>query len=186
MPIYQQINLMNADANIAYNKKNESPLEGFDKYFSPTCVNEHSYCYDSYDPKYKTLKYTRPKECKECPLQHGGLCQKTFKIKKSSDIRKYTFPTRGSESWKQLAKERSSAERVNAYWKEYFQLNNVRYRTGQLAKVHFDLSCLLFNGSKLAVDQLNKQLQYKAAISAIFKSKNPKNSALTSIFHKVL
>jgi transposase len=163
MPIYQQINRMNADANIAYNKKNESPLDGFDEYFAPTCEREHSYRYDSYNPKYETLKYTRPKECKECPLQHDGLCQKTFKIKKSSDIRRYTFPARGSESWKLLAKERSSVERVNAYLKEYFQLNNVRYCSGELAKTHFDLSCLLFNGSKLAIDRLNKKLQSKAA-----------------------
>jgi hypothetical protein len=60
-------------------------------------------------------------------------------------------------------KERTSVERVNAYLKEYFQLNNVRYRSGELAKVHVDLLCLLFNASKLAVDRINTKLNDKAA-----------------------
>ncbi|WP_268827867.1 transposase, partial [Tetragenococcus koreensis] len=37
---------------------------------------------------------------------------------------------------KNISKRRSAVERVNAYLKEYFQLNNVRYRTGKRAKVH--------------------------------------------------
>lgn len=163
MPIYQQVRDLKADAIIAYNKKNESPLDGFDEHFAPTCVREHSYRYDSYDPKYETLKYTRPKECKECPLKHDDLCQKTYKIKKTLDIRKYIAPARGSEAWKKLSNERSSVERVNAYLKEYFQLNNIRYRTGELAKTQFLLSILMYNASKLAVDRLNKEVSQKVA-----------------------
>jgi len=30
-------------------------------------------------------------------------------------------------------------KRVNAYLKGYFQLDNVRYRTGKRTKVHFDI-----------------------------------------------
>lgn len=66
--IYEQIYRMKADGIITYNKRNKAPPIGVDKYFTPTCVREHSYRYDSYDPKYETLKYTRPKECKDCPL----------------------------------------------------------------------------------------------------------------------
>jgi transposase len=66
--IYEQIYGMGAQSIIAYNKRNEPEPEGFDKYFAPTCVCEHSYRYDSFDSKYETLKYSRPKECKECPL----------------------------------------------------------------------------------------------------------------------
>jgi transposase len=157
IPIYEQVYQIKADGIIAYNRRNESPMDGFDKHFAPTCVREHSYRYDSHDPKCGTLKYTSPKECKDCPLAHDDLCQKTFKIKKTLDLRKYPAPARGSQAWKKLYKERTAVERVIAYLKEYFQLNNVRYRTGELAKVHFDMTCLLFNAAKLAVDRLNCQ-----------------------------
>ncbi|WP_371862315.1 hypothetical protein [Weizmannia acidilactici] len=52
----------------------------------------------------------------------------------------------------------NAVERVNAYLKEYFQLNNVRYRTGKRAKVHFDLVTLIYNASKLAADRINAML----------------------------
>lgn len=52
-------------------------------------------------------------------------------------------------------------ERVNAYLKLYFQLDNVRYRTGKRAKVHFDLVTLVYNASKLAADRINAILNSK-------------------------
>jgi transposase len=75
-------------------------MDGFDAHFAPTCVREYSYRYDSYDEKYKTLKYVQPKECKDCPLKGDTLCQKVYKIKLETDLRKYTAPARGSEKWK--------------------------------------------------------------------------------------
>ncbi|GBF11204.1 IS5/IS1182 family transposase [Tepidibacillus sp. HK-1] len=157
-PIYTHIHRMGHQAVIAYNKRNEPEPLGFDKHFAPTCVREHSYRYDSFDPKYETLKYTRPKECKDCPLANEALCQKVYKVKITTDLRKYTAPARGSKSWKDIFKRRTAVERVNAYLKEYFQLNNVRYRTGKRAKVHFDLVILVYNASKLAVDRMNALL----------------------------
>src|SRR5699024_576929 len=74
-PIYKQVYQMGQQSIIAYNKRNESEPLGFDKHFAPTCFREHSYRYDSYDAKYETLKYTRPKECKDCPLANEGICQ---------------------------------------------------------------------------------------------------------------
>lgn len=155
MPIYEQIYRMNAQSVIAYNKKNESDPIGFDKHFAPTCVREHSYRYDSFDAKYETLKYTRPKECHNCPLANDSLCQKVYKVKITTDLRRYTAPARGSQKWKDIYKQRTAVERVNAYLKEYFQLNQVRYRTGKRAKVHFDLVHLVYNASKLACDRLS-------------------------------
>lgn len=157
-PIYQQILKMDAHSIIAYNKRREGEMEGYDKHFAPTCVREHSYRYDSYDKKYKTIKYCRPKECKECPLASDSLCQKVYKVKIESDLRKYTAPARGSEKWKSLFAERTAVERVNAYLKEFFQLNNVRHRKGKKAKLHFDLVTLVYNASKLAVDRIRKML----------------------------
>lgn len=163
-PIYEQIHRMGHQAVIAYNKRNEPEPIGFDIHFAPTCVREHSYRYDSFDEKYETLKYTRPKECKDCPLAHDELCQKVYKVKMTTNLRKYTSPARGSKAWKDIYKRRTAVERVNAYLKEFFQLNNVRYRTGKRAKVHFDLVPLVYNASKLAVDRMNAKLnQQKAA-----------------------
>lgn len=148
--IYEQVHRMKGYSIIAYNKKNEPDPIGFDENFAPTCVREHSYRYDSFDKKYQTLKYTRPKECINCPLAEDSLCQKVYKIKVKNDLRRYSAPARGSEAWKERFKERSSVERVIGYLKEFFQLNNIRYRTGERAKVHFDLVTLVYNGMKLA------------------------------------
>ena len=158
-PIYEQIHRMGHQSVIAYNKRHEPEPEGFDKYFAPTCFREHSYRYDSFDQKYETLKYTRPKECKDCPLANEGLCQKIYKVKITTDLRKYTAPARGTKAWKTVFKRRTAVERVNAYLKLYFQLDNVRYRTGKRAKVHFDFVTLVYNASKLAADRIRKMLE---------------------------
>ena len=156
--IYRQILNQDMKAVIPYVKRRESEILGFDANFRPTCVREHSYCYDSFDEKYQSLKFTRPKECATCPLREDSLCQKVFKIKCETDIRKYTYPARGSVLWKKLYKERTAVERVNAYLKEYFQLNNVRHRTGRKAKLHFNMVTFIYNACKLAVDRLNAKL----------------------------
>lgn len=153
-PIYQQVYQMNQQSIIAYNKRNEPEPLGFDKHFAPTCVREHAYRYDSYDAKYETLKYTHPKECSDCPLAQEGLCQKVFKMKITKDLRRYTAPARGSVAWKKRFKKRTAVERVNAYLKEFFQLDNVRYRSGERAKVHGDMVTLIYNASKLAADRI--------------------------------
>jgi transposase len=158
-PIYRQLHKYQMRAVIPYNVRNEGEYLGFDENFRPTCVREHSYRYDSFDEKYRTLKFTRPKECATCPLRDDSLCQKGFKIKCDTDLRKFTYPARGSELWKQLYKERTAVERVNAYLKQYFQLNNIRHRTGRKAKLHFNLVTFIYNACKLAVDRLNALLQ---------------------------
>ena len=157
-PIYKQVYQMGQQSVIAYNRRNESESIGFDKHFAPTCLREHSYRYDSYDAKYETLKYTHPTECGNCPLAQEGICQKVFKMKITKNLRRYTAPARGSIAWKKLFKKRTAVERVNGYLKEFFQLNNVRYRTGKRAKVHFDIVTLIYNASKLAVDRINAGL----------------------------
>lgn len=162
-PIYEQVHRMGQQSVIAYNKRNEPEPLGFDKHFAPTCFREHSYRYDSFDAKYETLKYTRPKECRDCPLANEGICQKVYKVKITTDLRRYTAPSRGSKAWKAVFQRRTAVERVNAYLKEFFQLNNVRCRTGKRAKVHFDLAVLVYNAAKLACDRLNLQLRQMQA-----------------------
>lgn len=157
-PIYRQALNQTMRAVIPYNVRREGEVIGFDQHFRPTCVREHSYRYDSFDEKYQTLKFTRPKECETCPLRNDSLCQKVFKIKCETNIRKYTYPARGSDLWKKLYKERTAVERVNAYLKQYFQLNNIRHRTGRKAKLHFNLVTFIYNACKLAVDRINAQL----------------------------
>lgn len=104
--IYEQIYRNGAQSVIAYNKKNEAEPIGFDKHFAPTCVREHSYRYDSYDVKQRTVKYTRPSKCKHCPLATDSLCQKTYKKKITDDLRRYTAPARGSLKWNKIYRER--------------------------------------------------------------------------------
>jgi transposase len=162
-PIYEQVRRMGQQSVIAYNKKNEGEPVGFDKHFAPTCFREHSYRYDSFDARYETLKFTRPKECRDCPLANEGICQKVYKVKITTDLRRYTAPARGSKSWKTIFKRRTAVERVNAYLKEFFQLNNVRYRTGKRAKIHFDIVTLVYNASKLAADRINVLLNQQQA-----------------------
>jgi transposase len=84
--IYTHLHQMKVKAIIAYNKRNEGEYLGFDEHFAPTCVREHSYRYDSFDETHQTLKYTKPKECKMCPLAHDSLCQKVYKIKMETDV----------------------------------------------------------------------------------------------------
>ena len=96
-------------------------------------------------------------------LANDGLCQKVYKVRITTDLRKYTAPARGSKAWKTIFKRRTAVERVNAYLKGYFQLNNVRYRTGKRAKVHFDIVTLIYNASKLAGDRINAMLNQQQA-----------------------
>ncbi|MHA6261559.1 transposase, partial [Sporosarcina sp. CAU 1771] len=161
-PVYQQLSNQDLQAVIPYNRRNEGEIIGYDEHFAPTCVLEHSYRYDSFDSKYKSLKYSRPKECETCPLKHDSLCQKTFKIRQATDMRKYTFPARGSKVWDELYKERTAVERVNAYLKEFFGLNNVRHRTGKKAKLHFQLVTLVYNASKLATDRIKLAMEQQS------------------------
>lgn len=98
MPIYTQLYRMKTQSVITYNKKNEQELIGYNEHFGPTCVREHAYRYDRRDAKYETLKYTRPKECKDCLLAKDSLCQKVYKVKITTDLRKYTAPARGSNA----------------------------------------------------------------------------------------
>lgn len=118
---------------------------------------------EPYDAKYETPKYTRPKECRDCPLANEDICQKVFKMKITKDLRRYTAPAHGSKAWEEIYKRRSAVERVNAYLKEFFQLDNVRYRKGISAKIHFDMAKLIYNASKLATDLINAQLNQSQA-----------------------
>src|SRR5699024_10165386 len=95
-----------------------------------------------------------------------GICQRVFKMKITKDLRKYTAPARGSKAWKNLYKKRTAVERVNGYLKEFFQLNNVRYHSGERAKIHFDMVTFIYNASKLAADRINKQLQDKTQVAS--------------------
>ncbi|MGE7024574.1 IS5/IS1182 family transposase, partial [Solibacillus cecembensis] len=45
------------------------------------------------------------------------------------------------------------------YLKQFFQLKNVRHRTGRKAKLHFNLVTFVYNVCKLAIDRINAQLQ---------------------------
>ena len=100
--VYTQVYQMNQQSVIAYNKLNESEPIGFDKCFAITC-----FWYDSYDAKYETLKYTRPRECKDCHLANEDICQKVFKMKITTDFRRYMASACGSNAWKNISSKGS-------------------------------------------------------------------------------
>ncbi|MDU2266930.1 MAG: transposase [Clostridium celatum] len=133
-----------------------APPEGMSLHYGPICKEGHAYRYDSFDSKYETLRYTRPSQCRDCPFAGSG-CQKVFKIRIETDVRKHTYPARGSESFKELYKKRTAVERVFAYLKEYYGLRRTRHR-GVRANVDFQLSMLAYNLTKFALDKLNKRL----------------------------
>lgn len=54
---------------------------------------------------------------------------------------------------------------MNAYLKEFFQLNNVRYCLSERAKIHFDMVTLDFNAAKLAVDRINSALTAQSQVA---------------------
>ncbi|WP_052416668.1 transposase [Paenibacillus sp. FSL R5-0912] len=153
--IYQLIHSLGAYPAIPMIHRKDPP-EGMNVDYTPVCSQGHAYRYDSFDAKYETLKYTQPSECKGCPLLGSG-CQKVFKIRIQTDLRKHTYPARGSESFTELYKKRTAVERVFAYLKEYFGMKRTRHR-GVRASVDFQLSTLAYNLSKFALDKLNKQL----------------------------
>lgn len=156
-PIYQLIREIGAYPIIAFIHHTKPP-EGTDEHFRPVCAQGHAYQYDSFDKQYKTLKYISPKACKECPLAENG-CQKVYKIQLEQNIRQYTYPARGSISYKKLYNKRTAVERVFAYLKEYFGMHRTRHR-GTRAFVDFQLSTLAYNLSKFALDKLNQALRH--------------------------
>lgn len=58
-------------------------------------------------------------------------------------------------------------ERINAYLKQYFQLKNVRHRTGRKTKLHFELVTFIYNACKLAADRINFILQNQKLAASI-------------------
>lgn len=143
------------DNNPCYVKKDEQE----DEHFRPLCPQGFSYTYDSLDKRYDALKFVRPKEkCQSCPLLSEGTCKKVIKIKVSDNCRKYTFPARGSEAHEKLYDQRTAVERVFAYLKGQFQLDNVRHRGGRKAKMNMELACLLYTACKLSVDRINQAM----------------------------
>ncbi|CAM4524470.1 MAG: transposase [Paenibacillus macerans] len=158
-PIYELIRSLQAYPIIDI-IHHTAPPEGMNLDYGPVCKEGHAYRYDSFDPKYETLRYTRPSECKECPFAESG-CQKVFKIRIETDVRKHTYPARGSKGFKELYKKRTAVERVFAYLKGYYGLKRTRHR-GVRANVDFQLSILAYNLTKFALDKLNKRLPQAA------------------------
>lgn len=158
--IYQLVHSLGAYPVIDIIHHTEPP-EGMDRDFNPVCKEGHAYRYDSFDATYETLKYTAPSACASCPFAESG-CQRVFKIRIHTDLRKHTYPARGSERFAKLYRKRTAVERVFAYLKEYFGMKRTRHR-GVRAGVDFQLSTLAYTLSKFALDMVNKQLNQRVA-----------------------
>ena len=62
---------------IPYNVRCEGEATAFDEYFRPTCGQEHSYRYDSFDEQCRTLKFTLLKNVQRA-LSTKKPCDKTY------------------------------------------------------------------------------------------------------------
>lgn len=159
--IYEEAHDLSFEPIIDHKKPPEGDGE-FDAFFAPTCLLEYGYKYDSFDKRYDALKFVKPEtNCRDCPLQHEGMCQKVIKIKQTTDVRRYAHPARGTDAWKRLYKKRSAVERVNAYLKEYFQLNQTRFVRGENAHIESLMIQLAYNASKFASQRLAKKTTQK-------------------------
>lgn len=155
--IYQELHSLEIEPIIALKSKVKNDGE-VDEHYAPTCLLEHSYKYDSYDHRYGALKFVQPKAyCRDCPLQHEGMCQKVIKIKQMNDPRKYNHPARGTQAWQLKYNERSSVERVNAYLKEYYQLNDTRFYKSDHAIAFYSLIQLTYNARTFANQRIAKK-----------------------------
>ncbi|MGG1550243.1 transposase [Paenibacillus ferrarius] len=155
-PVYLQIRRLGSLPLIPLIHRSPLP-EGADRYFRPLCGQGHPYRYDSYDAKQKTVKYTRPKECKTCSLA-GDECQRVHKFRIDEDVRRYCAPGRGSKKFAELFKQRVAVERVFAYLKLYFNLDMTR-KLKKRAFVDYHLSCLTYNLCKYSLDHLNRSIR---------------------------
>lgn len=154
--IYEELHHLGHEPIIALKKVPDNNGE-VDAHFTPTCLLEHSYRYDSFDKRYGALKFLRPEaHCRECPLQHEGLCQKVIKVKQMNDPRKYNHPARGTLAWKQLYNQRSSVERVNGYLKSTYQLNQTKHYQAPQAIAEYLLIQLAYNAKTFA----NQRMKY--------------------------
>lgn len=129
-----QVYQMNQQSIIAYNKLNEPEPLGFDKHFTPTCVWEHSYRHDNYDIKLWNVKICAFERVQWLSSKSGSSLSKIFKIKITKHLRRYTAPARGSVIWKNCLKNEPLSSESISNLIEFFQLNNIRYRTGKRAK----------------------------------------------------
>ncbi|ERK33200.1 hypothetical protein I131_03610 [Enterococcus faecium CRL1879] len=84
-----------------------------------------------------------------------------IKIKQLNDPRKYNHTARGTYSWSLKYNERSSVERVNAYLKENYQLNDTRFYKAHHAVVFYHLIQLTYNARTFANQRLAKKLTEK-------------------------
>ncbi|MGX7015059.1 transposase [Vagococcus silagei] len=115
--------------------------------------------------RYNALKFVRPEpRCRDCPLQHEGLCQKVIKIKQSRDYLRYNYPARGSQSWKQLYAKRSAVERMNTYLKENYQLNRTRFHQSHHVVVEHLMIQLAYNAKKFTNQRLNYRKSKEIAV----------------------
>ncbi|WFA20943.1 transposase [Paenibacillus mucilaginosus] len=162
MAVYKQVRSLGAWPLIDYNERAKKPPEGLNENFHPVCQEGHSYVYDSFDAKNKSLKFTRPQECKACPLEKSGRCQRVYKIKVEKDLRRFTVPARGSKSYKKIYKKRTTVERIFAYLKGYYGLGASRKR-GKRAEVDAALSVLSYTLCQYAVDCMRQKQQKQAA-----------------------
>lgn len=88
-----------------------------------------------------------------------SLCQKVYKIKIETGIRKFSATGRGSEVWKKLCTSKEYCRTSERMPKRTLAIKKCQISLGKRKKVHFDSVTLVYNASKLTVDQMNQKMK---------------------------
>jgi hypothetical protein len=123
---YELLDHWNINAVIALSKKNDGnfkypPAISFDDNGIPLCPNGRKMLYNGFCKNRNRLKWRCPRTYVKSGMDFGSPCEgcspspygRVFYSKPNWDLRLFTRIPRGSDSWKSVMKERTSAERIN-------------------------------------------------------------------------
>ena len=156
---YQSAKNYGAQAIIPLNLRNEKePPEGRTSHGTPVCSMGYEMTYWGAEGRY--LKFRCPHVTGKVDCPHGTIwCSPSnygmvVKKKVDEDLRRFSIPHRGSQTWRELYQERTCVERCNSRMKTTMTANRLHVRGRQKVKV-----IALFNAITLLVHALSTRVK---------------------------
>jgi len=163
---YQAAKHYGAQAIIPLNLRNEKePPEGMTSNGTPVCSMGYEMTYWGAEDGY--LKFRCPHATGKVDCPHGMMwCSPSnygmvVKKKAEEDLRRYSIPHRGSQTWRELYRERTCAERCNSRMKTAMTANRLHVRGRRKVK-----EIALFNAITLLVQALSTQQKQRMNLTA--------------------
>lgn len=135
-------------------RKSFAPPEGMNENYQPICSAGYPLKYYGKDGNY--LKFRCPDVMGDCNCFYGrGWCSPneygyTRKLSWKNDMRFLGYPHRGSDKWQTIYNSRTSVERMFSRHKEGLNLDNIRSRGINKARLHALLSSITLIGIALS------------------------------------